>query len=118
MMLDLNSFCILFAEDGAARAPALFAFLPWILIGVLFYVMNIRPQNRKQAETKSMLGALKKNDRVVTAGGIHGTIVNAPKDSEDVTIRVDENNNTRLRIQRSSILRVVTADAPTENKES
>ena len=116
-MLDLNSFCILFAEDGAGGAP-LYAFLPWILIGVLFYVMIIRPQNRKQAELKSMLGSLKKNDRVVTAGGIHGTIVNAPQDSEEVTIKVDENTNTRLRVQRSSISRVITSDSSSESKES
>lgn len=117
-MLDLNSFCILLAEEGVGRAPAYLAFLPWIMIGVLFYLMIIRPQNRKQAELKSMLGALKKNDRVVTAGGIYGTIVNAPKDSDDVTIKVDESTNTRLRVQRSSISRVITADAPTESKES
>ncbi len=117
-MLDLNSFCILFAEDGAQRTPAFFAFLPWILIGVLFYVMIIRPQNRKQAELKSMLGALKKNDRVVTVGGIYGTIVNAPQESDEVTIKVDENTNTRLRVQRSSISRVITAEPATESKDS
>ena len=117
-MLDLNSLCILLAEDGAGGAPPIYAFLPWILIGVLFYVMIIRPQNRKQAELKSMLGSLKKNDRVITAGGIHGTIVNAPQDSDDVTIKVDENTNTRLRVQRSSISRVITSDSPTEGKES
>ena len=115
-MLDLT-ICILLAADGGGGAPPIYAFLPWILIGVLFYVMIIRPQNRKQAELKSMLGSLKKNDRVITAGGIHGTIVNAPQDSDDVTIKVDENNNTRLRIQRSSISRVVV-DTSTEGKES
>jgi preprotein translocase subunit YajC len=117
-MLDLNSFCILLAEEGAGRTPAILTFLPWILIGVLFYLMIIRPQNRKQAELKTMLGSLKKNDRVVTVGGIFGTIVNAPKDSEEITIKVDENNNTRLRVQRSSISRVITAESSAEGKDS
>lgn len=117
-MLDLNSFCVLLAADGAKGPPPILTILPWIVIGVLFYLMIIRPQNRKQNELKSMLGSLKKNDRVVTVGGIYGTIVNAPKDAEEITIKVDENNNTRLRVQRSSISRVIAADAPAEGKDS
>jgi preprotein translocase subunit YajC len=83
-------------------------FLPFIAIGILFYLMLIRPERRKRAEMTDMLGNLKANDRVVTAGGIHGTIVTASKESETVTIRVDETNNTKLRMSRSSIVRVVT----------
>ena len=48
-----------------------------------------------------MLQNLKKNDRVVTIGGIYGTVVNAQKDLDEVTIKVDESTNTKLRMQRS-----------------
>ena len=57
-----------------------------------------------------MLDNLKKNDRVVTAGGIFGTVVAVQPDA--VVLRVDENANTRIRVQRSSISRVVTDGEP------
>ena len=47
------------------------------------------------------------NDRVVTIGGIHGTIVSTSSDSDDVTIKVDENSNTRIRITRTAIQTVL-----------
>lgn len=102
---------------GAGFFETYGTFLPFIAIGILFYLMLIRPERRKQSEMKQMLSNLKTNDRVVTAGGIHGTVVNATKDSETVTIRVDENNNTRLRISRSSIVRVVTDKEPSDKSE-
>jgi preprotein translocase subunit YajC len=49
-----------------------------------------------------MLENLKKNDRVITVGGIYGVVVNVAKGSEDITIRVDDGNNTRLRVVRSA----------------
>jgi preprotein translocase subunit YajC len=65
-----------------------------------------------------MLKNLKKNDRVVTAGGILGLVVNAAKDSDEVVVRVDENNNTRIHVLRSSIVRVLGADAASESKDA
>ena len=49
-------------------------FVPLALIFVIFYVFIIRPQNKKQKETQKMIDALKKGDKIVTIGGIHGTI--------------------------------------------
>jgi preprotein translocase subunit YajC len=90
---------------------------PFIVIGVLFYFLLIRPDRRKRAQLSEMLDNLKKNDHVVTVGGIHGVVVNASPGSEDVTIRVDEGSNTKLRIQRSAISRVAS-DEDDEKKES
>ena len=81
---------------------------PFIMIAVIFYVLMIRPERRKKAELLEMLQNLKKNDRVVTIGGIIGTVVTTSKDSEEVTIRVDESSNTKLRMQRSAIARVLS----------
>ncbi|MCP4193231.1 MAG: preprotein translocase subunit YajC [Planctomycetaceae bacterium] len=124
-MFDLNTLCILLAQTKAeepASLPdgtsAILAFVPWILIGALFWVMMIRPQKRKADEMKLMLQNLKKNDRVVMTSGIYGTIVNAPKDSDEVTVKVDESNNTRLRVQRNAISRVITADTANVETES
>ena len=82
-------------------------FAPFIVIGVLFWMLMIRPESKKNADLNKMREALKKNDRILTIGGIFGTVVNVQKDAKDVTIRVDEGNNTRLRILRSSIALVL-----------
>ena len=83
-------------------ANPIMGFMPIILIFVVFYFLLIRPQKKQQKEQKKMLAELKKNDEVVTAGGIHGTIVNLQDDT--VTLRVDE--NTRIKVQRSSVQNV------------
>jgi preprotein translocase subunit YajC len=110
----------LLAQEGGGGGPlSLLAgpIFPFIVIGVLFYFLLIRPDRRKRAELSQMLDNLKKNDHVVTVGGIHGVVVNASPGSEDVTIRVDEGSNTKLRVLRSAISRVAS-DEDGEKKES
>jgi len=59
--------------EGAA--PSLMTtFLPFVLIIVIVYFLMIRPQNKKRKETEKMLAAIKKGDKIVTIGGLHGTI--------------------------------------------
>jgi len=74
--------------------------LPVILIFVVFYFLLIRPQKKTQDEHKKMVAGLKKNDEVITAGGIHGTIMNV-KDTT-VTLKVDD--NVKVEVQKSSIM--------------
>ena len=76
----------------------------------LFYFMFIRPQKRKEQDLRDSVNRLKENDRVVTIGGIHGVVTNVQRDLERVTIRVDETNGTKLRMNISAIARVVTGD--------
>ena len=82
--------------------------MPIVMIGVLFYVLMVLPEKKKRNEIGRMQEGLKKNDRVVTIGGILGVVVNAPSGSDKVTIRVDETNNTRIDVLRSSISRVLS----------
>lgn len=89
--------------------------LPFVMIGILFWLMIFRPESRKRAELSKMLENIKKNDRVVTIGGIHGTVVNVQKDSDDITLRIDETNNTRIRVLRSAIARIVSSDGASES---
>jgi preprotein translocase subunit YajC len=102
---------VLLAADGKAAQPGpssmLIQLSPFLLIAVLFYLLMIRPERRKRAELAAMIDNLKKNDDVVTIGGIYGTVVNVQKDRDEVTIRVDENTNTKLRMQRAAIARVI-----------
>jgi preprotein translocase subunit YajC len=93
-------------------------FVPLIIIFVLFYFMMIRPERRRRAEMAQMMDNLKKNDRVVTAGGILGTVVNVQKGSDEITIKIDESTNTKLRLLRSSIARVISDDEADAKKEA
>jgi len=89
------------APQGGDGTPGstLFSFLPLIAIIAIFYFLILRPQSKKQKETQKMLSALKKGDRVVTIGGIHG-VIQSVKEST-VIIKVDE--NTKLEFNRSAI---------------
>jgi preprotein translocase subunit YajC len=80
-----------------------------VIFGV-FYLLLIRPQRKKekqrQQDRETMLKNLKKSDHVMTIGGIHGVVASVTED--EVVIKVDEKNDTRLRMGRDAISRVVT----------
>ena len=81
-----------------------------IVIFGLFCLMLIRPERRKQREHQEKLSKIKKNDRVVTIGGIYGVVTNVLRDADEVTLRVDEGNNTKIRVTLAAINRVLTED--------
>jgi preprotein translocase subunit YajC len=112
----------LFSSDAfflAQQQTSMYSLLlPIVAIVVLFYFLIVRPEKRKQSEVARMQESLKKNDRVVTIGGILGVVVNAQKDSKEVTIRVDDSNNTRLHVLRSSISRVVSDEKSADDEKS
>jgi preprotein translocase subunit YajC len=91
--------------EGAGGASSLISFFPFIAIIAIFYFLIIRPQNKKQKDTQKMLGALKKGDKVVTIGGIHGTISSI--DGTDVIVKVDD--NTKIKFLRSAVSNVLNA---------
>ena len=101
-----SMFQLMGAPGGEAPSGpgALTSFIPLIAIIAIFYFLIIRPQNKKQKETQKMLSALKKGDKIVTIGGIHGTIQTVREST--VIIRVDE--NTKMEFSRSAISSVVT----------
>ena len=76
---------------------------PIIIIFFVMYFLLIRPQVNQQKELARMQSALKKNDNVVTIGGLHGTVVNLKDDV--VTLRVDE--NVRVDVDKTAIARVL-----------
>ncbi|NLY51657.1 MAG: preprotein translocase subunit YajC [Firmicutes bacterium] len=78
-------------------------FMPFIIMLAVFYVFLIRPQQKQQKERQNMLNALKKGDKVVTIGGIHGEIT-ALKD-DVITLRVAD--KVEIRISRSGVGRVI-----------
>ena len=88
--------------------------LPFVAIGALFYFLLIRPQRREQSRRESMLLAVKKNDRVITTAGIYGVVTNVHREANEITDKVDETTNTKLRLTLSSIAEVL-GDEPSED---
>lgn len=76
--------------------------VPFVLIFVIFYFLLILPQQKKQKQQKTMLEALKKGDKVVTASGIWGTVTNLGK--ETVTLQIAD--NTKIKMQREYVARL------------
>jgi preprotein translocase subunit YajC len=111
MLLRLAGGAALFAEGdakgGGDISTLLPSLLPFAAIFVLFYFLLIRPQRREQSRRQAMLSAVKKNDRVVTIGGIYGVVTNVHREADEVTLKVDEATNTKLRVTLSSVGRVL-----------
>ena len=91
--------------------------LPFVAVGLLFYFLMIRPQRKEQSRRELMLAAVKKNDRVLTAGGIYGVVTNVHREINEVTIRVDETTGTKMRVTLNSIATVL-GDEPSEDAAS
>jgi preprotein translocase subunit YajC len=109
MNFELVSTAYAQAEQTTRRNAPMWPML--IAIFAIFYFFVIRPQKKKQQDTQSMLKAVSKGDRVVTIGGICGTVVNIKKKkdtiSDDDIIVLKVSDNTKIEMVRSSIAKVV-----------
>ncbi len=85
--------------------------IPFGLILVVMYFIMIRPQKKQQKERMAMLSQMKKNDRVVTIGGIAGVIYQI--DEDEVVLKVDERNDIRMTVSRWAIREVVNDETST-----
>ncbi len=108
----------MFVTPAYAQAAAggggsgLEAFLPLILIFVVFYFLLIRPQQKKMKDHKNMLGALRRGDKVVTGGGIIGTVTKVFDDDE---VSVEISDGIKVRVQRSLISSVLSKTEPVKD---
>jgi preprotein translocase subunit YajC len=91
--------------EGAVNPLVSFPIIPYILIFLVFWFLVIKPQKDKQKEQADMLKNVKKNDEVVTAAGIHGTVV-LVKD-KTVVVRVDD--NVKIEFDKESITKIISA---------
>ena len=94
------------ADPKAPQSPWGGLLPPMIMIAVFYYFMLLRPRAAEEKKRKAVLDGLKKNDRVVTAGGIIGTVAQVSTDGKEVTLKVDD--STRIKFRRSSISSVLT----------
>ena len=98
-----------YAQSGGGGGDMLTGLLPIALIFVVFYFLLIRPQQKKAKAHRELVAALRRGDRVVTAGGIMGTVAKVSNDQE-VLVEIAE--GVRVRMVRSQITDVLTKPQP------
>jgi len=104
---------LLFADKAAAPAGvspwAMYIYLPPVVM--LFYLLILRPHHAQERKRRDLLGALKKNDRVLTSAGIYGTVVSVNPDADRVVVRIDDERGVKVEFTKASITRVVDPSA-------
>lgn len=103
--MQLNIFIPTLAQDAPEAPNPLFQFMPLILIGVMFYFLLIRPQQKQRKEHQQLVSSLKSGDKVVTNAGIHGLIANV----KEHTIMLKIADNVKIELDKASITRRTTA---------
>ncbi len=106
------------AKDGANN-PALNPFMEFfaspinlfLISAILFMFIVARPQQKQRKEQEQALSGLKKNDRVVTNSGVHGIVVQSNAEDGTVTLRIDENTQARMTVNRDTIARITPSDS-------
>jgi len=90
------------APSGGSQGGGLMGLLPIVIMFVIIYVLMILPQQKQQKKHKEMLNTLQKGDKVVAAGGIHGTIVGVDDQRNIVVLKIDE--NVKIEVQKSTVV--------------
>jgi preprotein translocase subunit YajC len=100
-------FTLALLQSGNATTALIANLLPIVAIGLVFYFIVIAPANRQRRKTAEMLNSLKKGDRVITTGGIYGTVQGVEADV--VYLKVAE--NVKLKIARSAVSGVLAGES-------
>ncbi len=90
-------------QGGNAGGGMVSTVVMFALIIFIFYFMIIRPQSKRQKERQKMLEAMKKGDKIVTSGGLHGKIIGM----EDKTVLVEIADNVKVKVEKSAVSAVV-----------
>jgi len=99
----------LLAQEGGEDAAPFFAnplFL-MVIIFALMWFMFIRPQRKQEQTRRGMIASIKKNDRILMNGGLYGVVMNVKDQDDEITIRIDEKSDVKVRVSRSMIASVV-----------
>ena len=102
-------------QGGAASpgsAGGLASFIPLVLMFVIFYFLLIRPQQKKTKEHRDMVAGVKKGDRIITSGGIHGQVTAV----DDTTLTVEISDKVRVKLNRANIAGLVQTQAQPAKK--
>jgi preprotein translocase subunit YajC len=101
------------AGGQAGQAGGIAGFLPIIILFAIFYFLLIRPQQKKAKEHREMIANLKKGARIVTSGGIYGTILNL----DDTTIGLEIAEKVKIKVSRGNVAAVVSDTEAVQNED-
>lgn len=101
-------------QGGAASSGAggIASFIPLILMFVIFYFLLIRPQQKKSKELREMIASLKKGDRIITSGGIHGQVTAV----DDTTLTVEISDKVRVKLNRANVAGLIQSQSQPAKK--
>ena len=113
---------LLFAQvpQGAAAKPEvnpLLQYAPLLPIPIIFYFLLLRPQQQQEKKRREMITKLKKNDKVLTASGMYGTVMSVDDEGDKVVLRLDDDGKVKIAFTRASIVRVL-GDSPPKSVET
>jgi preprotein translocase subunit YajC len=94
---------MIFLQQSDGMSGLVSSLLPFLLIILVFYFLILRPQQKRQKERQKLLESVKKGDRVITSGGLHGTVEGV----EDKTVLVKIADNTKVKVERSAVATIV-----------
>lgn len=92
---------IFFAQGDGGDKMLFFVLLPAILIFLWFFMMS--PQKKQEERLRKMLNSLEKNDKVMTVGGLIGTVYSIDKEQNEIVLKADDTNNTKLRFHLTAV---------------
>jgi preprotein translocase subunit YajC len=99
------------AQSPSSASAILVGILPWLLIFVIFYMLMIRPQQKRMKEHQATIAAVKKGDEVITGGGIRGRVTKVT--DEDVEVEIA--TGTKVKVVKATLSHVVTKTAKPAN---
>ena len=104
------------ADQAAEQAPADAAkpgfgdsMLLFVPLAVVFLMILVLPDRKRQKQKEELLKSIKKDDKVVTIGGIYGIVANVKPDEDEITLKIDENKDVKIRVTKSSIAQVLSS---------
>lgn len=97
--------------QSASVAQIFMSIAPWLLIFVVFYLLMIRPQQRRVKEHQAAIDAVKKGDEVITGGGIRGRVTKVSDDEAEVEIA----NGVKVRVVKTTLSHILTAQSKPAN---
>ncbi len=98
---------------GVAAAPSLFeSLIPFMLIFVVFYFLLIRPQQKKAKDHKSMQSSIRRGDKIITSGGIFGSVVRVKEDEGILEVEIAE--GVKVKVDRNMVSGIVAKTEPAD----
>ncbi|MDI6759700.1 MAG: preprotein translocase subunit YajC [Candidatus Brocadiaceae bacterium] len=101
----------------AAQPPPVFwtTLLPILMMGFILYFFILRPQRQKERHRLDLLAGLKKNDRVITGGGLHGVVIMVKE--KEVILQIDETKDVKVKVEKDAIISVEHREPKEKHKE-